>query len=369
MGTDEEFDRRVKDRLTEIAAVADTIAILNSDTAFDNFDKTVNTAFLQEAAVSSSTESEEQHEKLGQVSTNLRAAAARFGSPQIALLAARAQLDTFTKVKELIDKMVVELNKQQQDEIDHRDWCIDEMNSNQRTTSETDDKKTSLVNKIADLEKTIEKLTKDIEATQAAVAEMQKQMKRAGETREKENYDFQQTVSDQRMTQTILKKALARMQEVYAMLQKPAEVGAAHVHLSGNHTDPGNGPARFTKYDGPNPAGGRVVRMLEEVIADSKKLEDDAHASEEDAQSAYEYFMQETNAAVVLANKKIVNLKGAKATAEEELTLSKSDLKSTLDKLEELHQTLADLHGSCDFILKNFDARQEARAQEVQALK
>merc|ERR1740121_1195665 len=41
------FETRVKDRMAEIAAVSDTIQILNSDTAFDNFDKTVNTAFFQ----------------------------------------------------------------------------------------------------------------------------------------------------------------------------------------------------------------------------------------------------------------------------------------------------------------------------------
>merc|ERR1719480_722139 len=51
--TDAEFEVRVKDRLTEIAAVDDTIKILNSDTSFDNFDKTVNVALLQASATSS----------------------------------------------------------------------------------------------------------------------------------------------------------------------------------------------------------------------------------------------------------------------------------------------------------------------------
>merc|ERR1719277_1284669 len=84
--------------------------------------------------------------------------------------------------------------------------------------------------------------------------------------------------------------------------------------------------------------------MLEEVMADSRKTEDDAIAAEEDSQTAYENFM-----------------KGAKATANEDLTLSNSDLKATLRNLEGLHETLGDLKASCDFILKNFDARQQAR--------
>merc|ERR1719203_896835 len=42
--TNEEFDRRMAARNAEIVAVQDTIGILNSDQAFDNFDKSVNTA-------------------------------------------------------------------------------------------------------------------------------------------------------------------------------------------------------------------------------------------------------------------------------------------------------------------------------------
>ena len=45
--TNEEFDRRVADRQAELKAVIDAIGILNSDTSFDTFDKTVSTDFLQ----------------------------------------------------------------------------------------------------------------------------------------------------------------------------------------------------------------------------------------------------------------------------------------------------------------------------------
>merc|ERR1712070_1324559 len=40
--SDEQFEARVKARLAEIAAVEDTIEILNSDTSFEAFDKSVN---------------------------------------------------------------------------------------------------------------------------------------------------------------------------------------------------------------------------------------------------------------------------------------------------------------------------------------
>ena len=45
--TNEKFDRRVADRQAELKAVIDAIGILNSDTSFDTYDKTVSTDFLQ----------------------------------------------------------------------------------------------------------------------------------------------------------------------------------------------------------------------------------------------------------------------------------------------------------------------------------
>merc|ERR1719230_2357320 len=111
--------------------------------------------------------------------------------------------------------------------------------------------KASLETKIAELEQSIDYLTKEIDEATAAVAEMQEQMKRASENREGENADYQQTITDQRLTQMILDKALKRMQQVYAMLQRREDPkpGAPHIQTSGTHTDPGNGPARFTKYE------------------------------------------------------------------------------------------------------------------------
>lgn len=201
----------------------------------------------------------------------------------------------------------------------------------------------------------------------AAVAEMQEQMKRASENREAENADNQQTLSDQRMTQMILNKALDRMKQVYAFLQSQ-QPGAPHIQTSGTHTDPGNGPARFTKYE-TNVGGGRVVSMLETIIGDSRTMENDAIQAEQDAQVAYESMMQDSNKAITQYTKKIVNMKGARANAQESKTLAKSDLKATLHELEDLNNVFADLQGSCNFILKNFDARQEARQAEINALR
>jgi len=365
---DAEMEARTKSRLTEMSAVEDTIKILNDDEAFANFDKTVN-SFVQVSAVTineETTESASTAAKRNTVSVLLQKLASRTGAPAIALLAASVQLDAFTKVKIEIDKMVVELKKQQTDEVTHRDWCVEELNGNKRSMAEGYEKKESLEMKKADLTKEIGELTAKIAETDAAMAETQKSMKRAGETREAENNDFQQTVIDQRLTQQILQKALGRMKQVYALYQSNDE-GAPHIQTSATKTDPGNGPARFSKNEA-NAGGSRVVSMIEEVIADSKKTEEEAVRSEEDGQAAYEELMKESNKALTKYLESKMNLSEAKAKNEGSLALTESDQKANFQGLEGLNSVAGDLHLSCDFVLKNFDARQAARAAEIEAL-
>merc|ERR1719171_2681121 len=215
------------------------------------------------------------------------------------------------------------------------------------------DKKDSLTAKMADLTKNIEQLTKDIDASKAAVAEMMKQMKRASETREAENADFQTTVSDHRVMSMILTKALDRMKQVYAFLQQQ-QPGAPHIQTSGTHTDPGNGPAKFKKYE-KNDGGGKVVAMLEEILADTKKTEVQALVSEQDSQSAYENFMKDSNKMITKIQQKISDMSGARASDKAELSMAKSDFSGTMTELEGLNTLNGDLHQACDYVLKNFD--------------
>merc|ERR1719158_387614 len=155
-----------------------------------------------------------------------------------------------------------------------------------------------------------------METKKVEISDMQTQMKRASEDREAENADYQQAVSDQRITQMILDKALQRMKQVYAMMQQP---GAPHIQTSGTDTDPGSGPARFKKYE-KNAGGSKVVAMIEGIINDSKQLEAEAIAAEQDSQTAYENYMKESNDSITALSEAIANLSAAKAAAEESLS-------------------------------------------------
>merc|ERR1719159_1840187 len=77
--------------------------------------------------------------------------------------------------------MIAQLLKEKEDEIKHKDFCVEEFNSNQLQTEKKEREKSDLIALIEDLEMTIKTLTDAIEALKAEIAEMQVQLKRAGE--------------------------------------------------------------------------------------------------------------------------------------------------------------------------------------------
>lgn len=109
--------------------------------------------------------------------------------------------------------------------------------------------------------------------------------------------------------------------------------------------------------------------MLEDILADAKKMEAETARDEENAQKTYEDFVMDTNASVEAASKAIVKKSEEKATLEKELAEAEEELSNVNLELEQLANYLSQLHLSCDYILKNFDSRQSARDAEIDALK
>ena len=72
--------------------------------------------------------------------------------------------------------MIAQLLKEKADEIKHKDFCVDEFNTNQLQTEKKEREKQDLLAKIEDLELTIKTLTEEIESLKAQIAEMQVQV-------------------------------------------------------------------------------------------------------------------------------------------------------------------------------------------------
>merc|ERR1719498_1738773 len=125
----------------------------------------------------------------------------------LAALAVRSRLDSFTKVKEMMDKMLEELKAQQKAEYAKWEHCKKEIDEAEDSIKETEHEKKNLEEKKLGIENTIATLKTDIESLNADIAEMEVSLKKAGEDRKAENQLFRASVSDQRATVAILKKA------------------------------------------------------------------------------------------------------------------------------------------------------------------
>merc|ERR1719305_448413 len=208
---------------------------------------------------------------------------------------------------------------------------------------------------------TIKQLTEAIDTLKSEVAEMQVQLKRAGEDREKENKEFQTTVADQRATQKLLTAALNILKGFYEKKAKAALLQTQQP--AGPPPPPG-----FEAYK-KNAAAPGVMGMLQQIINDAKAMEAETIRAEEDAQKAYEDFVKETNNSIEQESKAIVNKTEDKAKAETDLIEAEEAKEAVMLELEQLSNYNGELHTSCDFVMKNFDVRQTGRDEEIEALK
>merc|ERR1719203_2086767 len=334
-------------------AVSKALAILSGDDAHDLFTRTFNPSLLQQESGAVSA-------RRSQAADLLKGVADKLHSPHLATLAYKVKLDSFTRVKKAINDMIAQLLKQKEDEIKHKDFCTDELNTNQLQTEKKEREKTDLEVLIEDLNLKIKTLHEEITQLKAEIAEMQLQLKRAGENGESENKEFQMTIADQRETQRLLQAALNVLADFYGEKDKDALLQQEPV---GPPPPPG-----FEAYK-KNAAAGGVMSEIEQIISDAKAMEAEALKMEDDAEKAYEAFVKETNASIASKLKAIANKSDLKAKAELDLVKAKEDKEAVIVELEQLSEYNAELHKSCDFVLKNFDLRQAARDEEVEALR
>jgi chromosome segregation ATPase len=289
-------------------------------------------------------------------STGARRAVGAAGGPrtQLATLAVTASLDSFTKVKETMDKMVEDLKKQQEEEVKFKAHCESEFDSTEKETYAKTENKEDLEATIEKLEKLLATVGDEIAAAKADIAATEVAIKQASQAREAENADYQTVVADQRATQEILKKALDKLNTFYkkALLIQSAK------------QEP---PVKFNAYK-KNADASPVIGLIEQIVEDSKALEAEAVAGESKAQASYETFVRDSNAVIANLVEEISMKTKAAATAKVDMEQAKSDLGSTEGELESLALYEHDLHSECDFVLKNFNIRQKARLDEIEAI-
>jgi len=353
---EEEYAGRTKVRSEEIAALGETLNILTGDDARDLFSKTIS--FMQIASDSST----DSNIAVTTAMQKVMAVAKKHKNWALATLAVHMKLDAFKKVKEAMDKMTAELKEQQAAEVEKKDFCSKKIDETEHFIKVGKQTAEDLDGKHKDLSSTIEGLKSSISVLQTEVSEAEVALKRAGEDRKAANKIFQSAMSDQRATIQILNMALNRLKEFYA---KPALVAVtAHTQQDQDAPPPPPKPAGYEKRGG---AGG-VLQLIAKVISDAEATETVLKADEQQAQSEYAAFVAATTTSIEADRASALEKEKQVASASSEKSSTEEAQLSNKAEVEKLDDLLKATHLDCDFVVKYFDVRQKARAEELDAI-
>merc|ERR1712032_1007050 len=307
------YQERLKVRTLEIKALSETLKILTDDDARELYDKTMSLLQVDASQTSKAAALQRSVEHIAEV-------ARRNGNTALAALAVRMQLDAFTKVKEMMDKMLVQLQKQQAAEYDKNEKCKKDIDVTEDSIKEGEHLKADLSEKHQMLTDTISTLEEEIKGLKADVKAMEISLKSAGEERKAQNKLFQVSVSDQRAVINILNKANKRLKEFYS-----ASLVQVNMH---NQQTPG--AASSAPPPSPKAAGyaksagaGGALQLLATVIKDAEAAVVELEVTEQNSQKNYGGFVQDATNSIEADRSAIETKTGEVAEAKSALSETK----------------------------------------------
>jgi len=356
------FDENVKYRTDELAALADTIKMLNDDDALELFKKTLPGASASFMQVKVSSEGMRSRALSMIKEVNDRRPALDFIA-----LALHGKKIGFGQVIKMIDDLVGELKKEQQDDDNKKEYCDTQFDL-------ADDKKKVEEKKIADLETAIAEsqegivTTKEqIDALEDGIRALDKSVAEATEQRKEENEDYTALMASDAAAKELIGFAKNRLNKFYnPKLYKPP---AALVSIKAHNGDaPPPPPAAVEAYSKKGEESNGIIAMMDSLTKDLDKEMTEAEVTEKDAQGDYETFMQDSATKRAEDSKTLTDKQGALANLETSLGDQTADKTSTEKTLGATNEYIASLHAECDWLIKYFDMRKEARATEIDAL-
>merc|ERR1712060_553588 len=335
-----EWEVVVKTRAEELAALADTIKVLNDDDALELFKKTLpSAASLMQVQMSTKDSRKKALLLLQKV---LKASEKRNPELELIALALKGKKIGFDKVIKMIDDMMVTLKVEQADDDAKKEYCG-------TAFDQADDKKKGLERAVSDLEIAIEnaneditKLGEEIDALKAGIKELDKMVVEATEQRKEENEDFKELMASDTAAKELMKFAKNRLNKFYnpklykappkAELSREdriavnmggtapptaapggiAGTGIAVLAEVSSHDQgqvaPPPPPESFGPYSKKSEDSMGVMAMVDLLIADLDKEMTEAETTERDAQADYEAAMADA-AEKRTADSKLLNEK------------------------------------------------------------
>jgi chromosome segregation ATPase len=372
-GKDKEYDERVKTRGQELAAITETIKILNDDDALELFKKTLPSPSLVQVATSAA---DMRSRALSALNTAGHTDQVRLDFLALALKGKKVGFD---KIIVLIDEMVAALKKEQVSDNDKKEYC-----SAQFDTSE--DKKKSLERAVSDLatsirsaEEGIAQYTEEIAATENSIKALDKMVSEASEQRMEESAEYKELVKSDTAAAELLAFAKNRLNKFYnpKLYNPPAkqelssqsaiERDMSLVQIS-EHVQVEPPPETWDAYAKKSEESTGVISMIDLLIKDLDKELTEAKVQEDNAQAEYDRTVADAKEERVSMSKSLTDKSAAKADLQSDLETSQAQKKETEMSLMATDKFISQLHGECDWLLQYFEVREQARAGEIDAL-
>jgi len=389
---EQEWAERQKVRAAEVLAISEAIGILNDDDALDTFKKAIPSSDLvQVSRVSLLQRTQHRASAVVRARALLAHIAASSASQPVMLMlfTVNSKLKliqgagaggNFDEVVVMIDDMVKLLEKNQADDNSQRDYCKEEFHTSageERDTARALEKVKNMIEERNDL---VAQLVEDIKALEEGIKSLDKSVALATEQRKEEHAESVQTATLNQAALGLVEKAKNRLNKFYSpseykapptTTESPSPYGfvqlssKVHVHRASAARQ---APEEFGSYEKGRQSGG-VIMMMEQIAKDIElDMQEGAH-DEQEAQKQYTELMNDSSTSRAQDVKSITQKEASKAQLQIKLEQNWERRRSTEEQLALTQKYIRDLHSKCDFLMKNFDERKQARAQESNSLK
>jgi len=357
------FSENIKLRSQEMAAIAETIKLLNDDDALELFKKTLPASGVSFIQMQAETGKQVRSRALSLVN-RMRGSA---HSPRLDFIALslRGKKIGFEKVIGMVDEMVASLKQEQIDDDQKREYCgvsFDKADDTQKAITKSVDDGVAL---IADLESGIANTEAEIQTLKGEIKDLDKAVATATEQRKEEHQEYSASLASNAAAKELLGFAKNRLNKFYNPKLYKAPKAAVAAEAMAQIPE---APAGLDAFAKKSEASNGVIALLDTLIADLDKEMTEAETSEKDSQLDYEALMQDSSEKRAQDSKSLTNKEGALADSKSDLSNAQTNLKSDKSELLTTGRYIQSLHAECDWLLKYFDVRKEARSSEIDSL-
>merc|ERR1711957_1091718 len=217
---------------------------------------------------------------------------------------------------------------------------------------------------IAEAKESIASLTEEIAALGEGIVALDKSVAEATEQRHEENSDYQTLMVNNQAAKELIEFAKNRLNKFYnPKLYKPPAFAQ-----TGGRDAPPPPPEEIKAYGKKSEESNGIIAMMDALVKDLDKEMTEAELEEKDAQGDYEQMMKDSADKRAEDSKMLTDKEGALADLEAGLQQQNADLSSTQKELAATQQYIHTLHLECDWLIKYYDMRKEARAAEIDSL-